>query len=59
MWQSWINFILGIWLIISSFVLVKDTQGGMVNNLIVGIVVAVLALWAALSKKGEGGAPSA
>jgi len=59
MWQSWINFILGIWLIISSFVLVKDTQGGMVNNLVVGIVVAVLALWAALSKKGEGGAPSA
>ncbi len=53
MWQCWIIFILGIWLIISSFVLVKQTMGGMINNLMVGIIITLLALWASYSGKGK------
>ena len=53
MWQCWIVFILGIWLIISSFVLVRQTMGGMINNLMIGIIIALLALWAGYSRKGR------
>ena len=58
MWQCWIILILAIWLIIGSFVLVGETTGCVVNNLVVGIIIAALALWAGLYKKG-GGTPSA
>jgi hypothetical protein len=46
-WQHWINFLAGIWLIISAYTL---SASAMVTNLVVtGIIVAVLALWGALS----------
>lgn len=48
MWQQWVNFLAGIWLIISSFM--NMSEQGMQNNLIItGIIVAVLGAWGALS----------
>jgi len=47
MWQQWINFIAGLWLIVSAFV--GFSLDALVTNVIVtGIVVAVLGLWGAL-----------
>jgi FtsH-binding integral membrane protein len=47
MWQQWLNFIVGLWIIVSAFV--GLTPDAMVTNLAVsGIAVAVLALWGAL-----------
>jgi len=48
MWQSWVTGIVGIWLIISSFI---DVLRGTWNLLIFGIVVAVLSFWSATKKK--------
>jgi hypothetical protein len=41
---SWINVLLGIWLIISPFVLAFATGAAMWNNVILGIIIGVLAL---------------
>lgn len=47
MWQQWVNFILAVWLVLSSFF--NLTLAGLTTNVaIVGIVMAVLALWGAL-----------
>lgn len=47
---SWINFILGLWLIIAPFVLNFRTDNpAMWNSVIIGIVVAVLSIIRALS----------
>lgn len=46
---SWFNVILGIWLIISPWVVgFSDITGATWNAVIVGIVVAIVGLWAAL-----------
>jgi len=44
MWRNWITGLLGIWLIIASFTI----SGNLLNELIVGIAVAVLAFWTAV-----------
>lgn len=52
----WILVILGIWLIISPFVVGYGAiRGALWNNVIVGIVVAVLSAWAAITigKRGS------
>ena len=47
---SWINFILGLWLIIAPFVLqFSNNQVATWNSVIVGIIVAVLSIIRALS----------
>lgn len=48
---DWINAIIGAWLIISPFVLgfSVTTVSGMWNAIIVGAIVLVLEVWAALS----------
>jgi len=45
-WPDWLNLILGAWLFISPWVLGLVSPASW-NNWIVGIVVAILALWAA------------
>jgi SPW repeat len=40
---SWLNLILGIWLVVSPFVLFAS-GGAMWNNVIVGVIIAALAL---------------
>jgi hypothetical protein len=48
MWQHWINFLVGLWVILSGFINLT-TQGMQTNLIISGIVIAVLAIWGALS----------
>jgi hypothetical protein len=46
---SWINAILGIWLILAPFIVrYTNLAGALWNDIIVGILVTVLAGWAAL-----------
>jgi hypothetical protein len=48
---SWVNFVLGLWLIVAPFALhYRDITGAMWNNVIVGIVIAILAIYRALEK---------
>ncbi|RMD71690.1 MAG: hypothetical protein D6819_00965 [Gammaproteobacteria bacterium] len=46
-WQGWIIGIGGVWMIIAAFIpsIVNSTTGNFWNNLIVGVVVAVVALF--------------
>jgi hypothetical protein len=44
MWRNWITGSLGVWLIIASFTI----NGNLLNELIVGIAVAILGFWTAL-----------
>lgn len=46
MWQNWINAILGLWIILSSF-LGMSADAMITNLVIVGIVVAILGFWGA------------
>lgn len=49
---SWVNFILGLWLIVAPFVLpYRDISAALWNNVIVGVIIAVLAGWRALGKE--------
>lgn len=45
-WLSWLNALLGVWLIIASFVL---GYGGVArtNDIILGIIVLLLGIWSA------------
>jgi hypothetical protein len=46
---SWINFVLGLWLIIAPFALHYNTEFVATwNNVIIGIIVAVLSIVRAL-----------
>ena len=56
MWQVWVNIPVAVWLIISPFILdFSDSKVGTWNNIIVGVVVGGLSLWAALRRKEEAG----
>lgn len=44
-WASWVNIIAGIWLIIAPFVLGFTLMSQRVNDVIVGVIVAALAIW--------------
>lgn len=53
MWQNWINAILGLWIILSSFL--GMSAGAMMTNLvIVGAAVAALGFWAAYETGHQG-----
>ena len=55
-WEEWANVVLGVWLVISPWVLGFSGLGAaMWNAVIVGIVVAVLALWTLGTDKDIGG----
>ncbi|HEY7170435.1 MAG TPA: SPW repeat protein [Vicinamibacterales bacterium] len=45
---SWINFILGLWLIVAGFVLSATARPVMTEEIILGIIIACLAFAAAL-----------
>ena len=54
-WLDWINGVAGIWLIVAPFILgYANITAAMWNDIIVGAVVAVLAIWAALTVGGAG-----
>jgi len=47
-WASWVNLILGLWVIISPWALGFSSNGTATSNdVIFGIIVAVLAVWSA------------
>jgi hypothetical protein len=47
---SWISFLVGIWLLISPFVLnFSGTSAAMGNEVILGILVGLFSLWGALA----------
>lgn len=46
-WLSWINLIAGIWLIIAPFALGYANTTPRWNDIILGIIVAALAVWSA------------
>jgi len=55
-WEEWGNVVLGLWLLISPWVLsFSSIRSAMSNAVIVGIVVAILALWALGTDKSIGG----
>jgi len=44
---SWINFILGLWLIVAGFTLAAGTAAVMSQDIVLGIIIAVFAAWTA------------
>jgi hypothetical protein len=47
-WSRWINTILGLWLLISPFVLGFTSNGtAMWSNIILGILIVIFSLWSA------------
>jgi hypothetical protein len=52
---SWVNALLGLWLIVAPFILNYDIfLTPLWNDVILGILVAGLALWSALSAESTG-----
>lgn len=49
-WLSWINILAGIWLIIAPFVLGYAITTPRWNDIILGIIVIILALWSSGSQ---------
>ena len=51
MWQEWICGLIGIWLIVASFTIAGSRTGNLTNDLLVGIVLLILGIWAAVADK--------
>ena len=47
-WPSWVNFLAGIWLIIAPWTMTSTTTVKW-NEVVLGIIVAVLAAWGAIA----------
>lgn len=47
---SWINFILGLWLIVAGFTLSAGSGAPMAEEIVLGIIIAVLAYSAAMTR---------
>jgi xanthine/uracil permease len=55
-WEEWSELVLGLWLIASPWVLAfSGNQDARVNAVIVGLIVAVLALWVLVTDKDYSG----
>jgi hypothetical protein len=48
-WSGWLNALFGLWMLVSPFILGFANIGALWNGIILGIVVSVLAIWAATS----------
>lgn len=50
MWQCWVNFYIGLWILGSAFVI-----GGraMLSNLVFGALVAILSFWMGMALRGK------
>lgn len=54
-WEEWLNGALAVWLVISPWILGFSTQQVPTwNQIIVGVLVGVLALWSANIEHGSG-----
>lgn len=55
-WQEWANLLLGVWLIVSPWVLgFSAMQPVMLNTVIVGALVAAMAFWTLATDRDIGG----
>lgn len=54
MWQQWVNAILGLWVMLASY-LYMGSGTSRVVMLLTGLVVAVLGFWGAASEGSESG----
>lgn len=52
-WEEWVNAILGLWLLISPWVMgfAQDAPAALWNHVLLGIVVAALAIWDVLRNR--------
>ncbi|HEX5476085.1 MAG TPA: SPW repeat protein [Vicinamibacterales bacterium] len=49
-WASWVNFLLGLWLIVAPFAMGFGVMRGVAaNDVVFGILIAVFALWSLTS----------
>lgn len=54
-WEEWVNVVLGIWLIVSPFLLGYEMlSNALWNQIVLGIVIGVLALWTAVTSTQRG-----
>lgn len=54
-WEEWVNAALAAWLIVSPYVLVFGSQATATwNQLVVGVLVGILAIWAAVTTEDSG-----
>ena len=53
MWQGWVNGILGVWLVVAAFISL-GTQGDFWNDIVVGIVAAVVGFLMVKAKPWQG-----
>jgi hypothetical protein len=51
---SWINFILGLWLIVAGFALSAGVRPVMAEEIVMGIIIAVLAYVSAVARPNAG-----
>lgn len=59
-WPSWINVVLGVWLILAPFILGYASIGSALwNDIILGIIVGGLAMWGALATPSMDESPRA
>jgi hypothetical protein len=47
-WLSWVNAVLGVWLIVAPFIL-GYAGNARTNDIIVGVIIAALGTWSALA----------
>lgn len=52
-WLSWLNALLGIWLIVGPFILGYDSSSALWNDVIVGLFIAFLGLWSATASRSR------
>jgi ABC-type uncharacterized transport system permease subunit len=54
-WEEWVNVVLAVWLIVSPFALDYASHTTVLwNQIVVGVLVGILALWAALTTPETG-----
>lgn len=56
-WEEWLNLVVGVWLLVSPWVMGVPVAGALVwSNVVVGVVVGVLAAWTLIDEQGHKGA---
>lgn len=54
-WEEWVNVVLGVWLIVSPFLLgYAMLTSALWNQIVVGVLIGILALWTAVSSEETG-----
>jgi hypothetical protein len=49
---SWVNVILGVWLIVAPFVLAYEAQNARWNDVVLGCIIAIFGIWSAVAAHG-------